>query len=214
MRAIKLQLATRTLLNPDAPQWLKAPVEEIRMAGASLHVQPSSYIRTVWAGKSIGAVRFLKAQAAHNSQYILFRLEWPDGSNDSGYGDGSVFPDAAAVVFPLQPAAPLATLGAPGRPVSLWYWRANHPDVIENLVSQGPASEEPAEGDGFQARARWRDGNWRLVVARTLAAPWRNSVHLGATNPAPVGFAIWEGSSQERAGLHSHSREWRDLVVE
>ncbi len=36
MKAVKLQLATRTLLNPAAVQWDKVPVEEVRLAGGEL----------------------------------------------------------------------------------------------------------------------------------------------------------------------------------
>jgi hypothetical protein len=32
-----------------------------------------------------------------------------------------------------------------------------------------------------------------------------------ATN---VAFAVWEGAAQERAGLHSYSRQWRPLQIE
>jgi len=38
---------------------------------------------------------------------------------------------------------------------------------------------------------------------------------LGAAVPAAaVAFAVWEGSNQERAGLHSYSPDWQELVVE
>jgi hypothetical protein len=29
-----------------------------------------------------------------------------------------------------------------------------------------------------------------------------------------VAFAVWEGSNQERAGLHSHSPEWLEFGIE
>ena len=41
MKAVKLQLATRTLLNPAAQQWAKVPAEEMIMGGTPLHQQPS-----------------------------------------------------------------------------------------------------------------------------------------------------------------------------
>jgi DMSO reductase family type II enzyme heme b subunit len=107
MKAVKLHLANATLLNPKAPQWSKVPSEDIALAGTPLHEQPSRYVRTVWAGKQIGAVRLVRVQAAHNSQSIFFRLDWRDDTQNENYADGSVFPDAAAVVFPMNGAAPL-----------------------------------------------------------------------------------------------------------
>jgi DMSO reductase family type II enzyme heme b subunit len=112
MKAVKLQLATRTLLNPGAAQWDKVSSEELRLGATPLHLQPSRYVRTVWAGKPVGAVRFLRVQAAHNSRDILIRIEWPDETKNSDHGDGSVFPDAAGVLFPLNGDAPLQTMGS------------------------------------------------------------------------------------------------------
>jgi complex iron-sulfur molybdoenzyme family reductase subunit gamma len=210
-----LQLATKTLLNAGAFQWKKVPAEELRMAGARVDLQPSRYVRTVWAGRAVGAVRNLKVQTAHNSRDILFRLEWPDESKDTDFGDGSVFPDAASVLFPLKGDAPLETMGSPRSPINAWYWRANFPpDEARNRACQGYGSEEDTSERQVQARARWEDGRWYVVFARPLAANGKANVKLGSAQPGKVAFAVWEGSSQERGGLHSCSRQWLDLVIE
>lgn len=215
MKAVKLQLATKTLLNPRAAQWSKAPPEDLRMSGTPLHLQPSRYIRTVWAGKPIGAVRFLRVQAAHNSQSIFFRLEWADETRNVDYGNGSIFPDAAAVLLPLNGEAPLQRMGAPAAPINAWYWRANLPaESGQNLLFHGLAMEEETQGRYIQSRALWEDGRWHVVVARPLDARSGDTVSLQPHKAARVGFAVWEGSSQERAGLHSYSREWQELIIE
>ena len=108
MKAIKLQLANRTLLNAGATQWERAPRVHLTLRGTDPTAQPSEYVRTTWAGKHIGAVRSLSAQAAHNRQSIFFRLEWSDPTHNPDYGDGSVFPDAAAVLFPMNGETPVA----------------------------------------------------------------------------------------------------------
>src|SRR3990172_4669853 len=82
MKAMKLQLATRTLLNPAARQWAKVPAEEISLGGTPLHAQPTRYVRTTWAGKPLGAVRSVSVQAAHNGNDIAFRLEWADQAQE------------------------------------------------------------------------------------------------------------------------------------
>src|SRR3990172_12423927 len=102
MKAVKLQLASRTLLNPAAQQWGKVPAEEMIMGGTPPHQQPSRYVRAAWAGKPLGAVRSLKVQAAHNSKDIAFRLEWAGPTENRGYGDGRGFPDGAGGPFPLN----------------------------------------------------------------------------------------------------------------
>ncbi len=215
MRAVKIQLATRTLLNPEAGQWVKVAAEELRMGGTPVQKQPSRYARTVWAGKPVGATRFLKVQAAHNGQDIVFRLEWRDDTKNVDHGDGTVFPDAAGVLFPLNGDAPLQTMGSEGAPVNAWYWRANLGDgQAQNIVAQGLGTVRQTEGSKVQSRALWKDGRWEVVFARPLGVNEGEAVRLEAKKPTKVAFAVWEGSSQERAGLKSFSREWQELVIE
>lgn len=215
MKAVKLQLATRTLLNPGAAQWGKVPVEEVAMGGTPVHLQPSRYVRTVWAARPVGAVRFIQVQAAHNGQDILFRLEWRDDSQNLDYGNGSVFPDAAGILFPLNGDAPLHTMGSPEAPVNAWYWKASMgQDQVQaqNIIAQGLGTVEETEESPVQARARWQDRTWQVVFARPLSAGGEG-VRLTPGKVIKVAFAVWEGSSQERAGLKSFSKEWRQLEI-
>ena len=215
MKAVKLQLATRTLLNPAAQQWAKVPAEEMIMGGTPLHRQPSKYVRAAWAGKPLGAVRFLKVQAAHNSKDIAFRLEWADPTENRDHGDGSVFPDAAGVLFPLNGDAPLESMGSADAPVIAWYWRASMADEddAQELIARGAGSAEQAPKSLSQARARWLEGRWEVVFARPLEANG-NGARLAAGKPAKVAFAVWEGSSQERAGIKSFSKRWQELEIQ
>jgi DMSO reductase family type II enzyme heme b subunit len=70
------------------------------------------------------------------------------------------------------------------------------------------------EGRGLQTGAKWADGRWAVVVGRILPAPAPDAVTLDPGSTASVAFAVWEGSNQERAGLHSCSRDWRPLEIE
>lgn len=204
MKAIRLQLANRTLLNPGASQWERAPRAQLALRGTEAAAQPSAYVRTVWAGRRIGAVRSLSAQAAHNRQNLFFRLEWADPTHNPGYGDGTAFPDAAAVLFPMNGEAPLAVMGAPGAGIQAWYWRANHPDYGEALAFRGLATEEREPGPLVLTSARWAEGRWSVVVGAPLAS----------IEAAAVAFAVWDGGNQERAGLHAYSPEWQELSIE
>lgn len=205
MRAVKLQLANRTLLNPDASQWSRAPRQQLALRGTEASAQPSAYVRTAWAGKHIGAVRSLSVGAAHNRQSIFFRLEWADPNHNPDYGDGSAFPDAAAVLFPMNGAVPLNMMGSPAAGILGWCWRANHPDVGETLAFHGFATERPQPGPPVLTSARWVDGRWYLVIGAPLT---------GQPPSGSVAFAVWEGGNQERAGLHSYTPEWQELIVE
>jgi DMSO reductase family type II enzyme heme b subunit len=174
------------------------------MKGTEVAAQPSAYVRTAWAGKMVGTVRALSVQAANNRQGIYFRLEWRDDTHDSDYGDGSRFPDAAAVLFPLNGDAPLKRMGAPAAGIESWYWRANRGVAGECLSLHGFATEEPRLGLLVETSARWADGRWQVVIGGPLT---------DKNGPSRVAFAVWDGASQERAGLHSYSPEWLDLAV-
>src|SRR3972149_10736081 len=145
MKAVRLQLANRTLLTPAAPQWRRVPSEDAPLGGTPLHLQPTRYQRTAWAGKPVGAVRSVKVQVAHNGANIAFRLEWPDPTRNTDHGDGAAFPDAAAILFPVGKDAPLDTMGSPKEPVNAWYWRATLPEgETQNLLATGLGTVEEA----------------------------------------------------------------------
>lgn len=203
MDAIKLQLANKTLLKPSIPQWRRAPLGHVALRGTDPEAQPSPYVRAAWAGKRVGAVRTISVQAAYNRQSLFFRLEWPDPTHNPDYGDGLVFPDAAAVLFPANGDAPLDRMGSPAAGIDAWYWRANR-NVGECLALHGFATEEPQANQSVVTAADWEDGRWRVVIGGPVEA---------ITDSRRVAFAVWEGSNQERAGLHSYSPQWQELSI-
>ncbi len=212
MKAVRLQLALRTLLNPAAPQWQKVPEEVIPLVGTPLHLQPTRYIRTAWADRLIGAVRAVRVKVAFSSTHIFFRLQWQDPNHNVDYGDGTTFPDAAAILFPINGDAPLLTMGSPDSPVNAWFWRANL-RAPQNLVAHGLGSVEKAEGPPLWAQATWTDNEWHLVLARALGEGNFSAVALMPGREVKVAFAIWEGGNQERGGLKAFSQQWRILQV-
>jgi DMSO reductase family type II enzyme heme b subunit len=204
MQVTKLQLANKTLLNPAATQWARAPRVFLTLRGTEAQAQPSAYVRTAWAGRLVGAVRSVSVQAAHNRQTLFFRLEWTDSTHNPDYGDGSVFPDAAAVLFPMNGDAPLLRMGSPGAGIEAWYWRANRLDYGEALEFQGFATERQRPAPLVMHTAHWAEGSWQVVIGAALNA---------VKEKQSVAFAVWDGGSQERAGLHSVSPKWLDLSI-
>ena len=205
MKAIRLQLAHKTLLNAGAHQWERAPRAQVALRGTEAQAQPSAYVRTAWAGKHVGAVRSLTIQAAHNRQSLYFRLEWADPTYNADYGEGSVFPDAAAVLFPMDGQAPINLMGSPAAGIQAWCWRANHAEFGEALAFYGFATEKHEPGPPILTSASWADGHWRVVIGAPLSARAPSDT---------VGFAVWEGSNQERGGLHSYSPDWQEFSIE
>ena len=95
-------------------------------------------------------------------------------------------------------------MGSPAAGIGAWYWRANHPEFGEALVFHGFATEERQPAPLVFNSASWAEGRWHVVIGAPFAAVLADK----------VAFAVWEGSNQERAGLHSHSPEWAEFGVE
>lgn len=215
MLAKKVSAEVKDLLDPASAQWAQVTAETIVMGEAPLAHQGSRYIRTVWSDRPIGRVRSLSVKSAHNSKEVFFMLEWADATKNDDYV-GRDFPDAAGILFPLKGDAPLNTMGSEDQPVNAWFWRADFEDGAQNNTARGIGTVEPTEKSAISARGQWEDGTWRVVFARPLAVAEQKeeTVQLEAGKPFKVAFAIWEGSSGERAGIKSFSKQWRELTLE
>jgi DMSO reductase family type II enzyme heme b subunit len=215
MLAKKVTAKAKDLLNPASRQWAQVPAETMAMGGAPLAHQGSRYIRTAWSDRPIGQVRSLSVKSAHNNKEIFFLLEWADATKDDDYV-GRGFPDGAGILFPLKADAPLKSMGSEGQPVNVWFWRADFEDGAQNNTARGVGTVEATEKSAISARGQWKASTWRVVFARPLAVAEQKdeTVQLEVGKPVKVAFAIWEGSSGERAGIKSFSKDWRELTLE
>jgi complex iron-sulfur molybdoenzyme family reductase subunit gamma len=213
MLAKKLTAEAKVLLDPAASAWDSVPVQTIAMGGTPLAQQPSRYIRTAWSDRPIGSVRSLAVRSAHNGKEVFFLLEWRDDTQNADYV-GRDFPDGAGILFPLKGDAPLETMGSESQPVNAWFWRADSEDGAKNITASGIGTVAESETSSIAARAQWQDGTWRVVFARPLTVAGNQAVALEAGKSLKVAFAVWEGSSGERAGIKSFSKHWQELTLE
>jgi len=213
MLAKKLTAEAKVLLDPAASAWDEVAAETIALGGTPLAEQPSRYIRTVWSDRPIGSVRSLAVRSAHNGKEVFFLLEWRDDTQNTDYV-GRDFPDGAGILFPLNGDAPLRTMGSESQPVNAWFWRADLEEGARNITASGIGTVEESEKSPIAARAQWEDGTWRVVFARPLAAAGNHAVALEAGKSVKVAFAVWDGSSGERAGIKAFSKQWRELTLE
>ena len=70
-------------------------------------------------------VDLVRVRALHNGEWVVFRLEWADPSQDLIPRPGHSS-DAAAIQFPLLTNADLPdnAMGEKGKGVRIWYWKA------------------------------------------------------------------------------------------
>lgn len=70
-------------------------------------------------------VELLKVRALHNGEWVVFRLEWTDPTEDLIPSPGRSS-DAVAIQFPLRADGdvPSFAMGEEGKGVRIWYWKA------------------------------------------------------------------------------------------
>ncbi len=211
----KVALGSESLLDSDSPAWGKAQAKRIRLVNTPLDRQPSEYVKVVGDSWDYGATARLMVKSVYNGKEIFFLLEWEDTTQDTGLEDSNYL-DGAGLLFPLKKDAPIDTMGSKEEPVNAWYWRADKPGG-RNITAQGLGSTQETDKSRAKnyilTRARWSEGRWRLVVGRALTVD-DTAVQFEAGGSYKVGFAVWQGSNQERAGLKSFSNSWLDLELE
>ena len=202
------------LLDPDNRAWQSHAPEAVTMMGTPAGLQPTAAIQVSWMGKKIGVVDRVEVTALHNGDELAIRLEWADASENGDMTDTDSFPDAAAILLPVVPEAPIITMGAPGQPVNGWYWRADAPRKARQVTAEGLGTSHTFDQTLIHGRGSWKEGRWQVVLARSLRIKSETPVaQLEPGSETGFGIAIWEGSNSERAGIKSFSGNWMPLQL-
>lgn len=208
-------LETGDLLDAGARAWASASATQLRLVGTPLGMQPTGAIRARWKDRTIGAVDSVRVSALHTAQVLAFRLEWEDASEDVSVVENTAFADAAGVLLPSVPDAPFMTMGAPGKAVTAWYWRADENGAGRHVVAEGIGTSRTVDTELVKGQGTWKDGRWRVVIARPLrvqaSAP---VVQLRPGDALRIGVAVWEGSHGERGGIKAFAPDWPELRLE
>ena len=206
-------LGSESLLDSDSPEWGKVQGKRIRLAHTPLDRQPSDYVKLVGETWDYGKTEQLLVNSVHNGKEIFFLLEWEDWSHPGVEDD---FPDGAGLLFPLKAEAPIETMGSKEQQVNAWYWREDA-DRGMSFTAEGLGTTvqtpNSRTNSHILARARWKDGRWRLVMGRPLTVQ-DTAVQFEAGGIYKVGFAVWQGANRERAGFKSYSNSWLGLELE
>jgi DMSO reductase family type II enzyme heme b subunit len=203
------------LLDPDATAWKSAGREELKLEGTPLGMQLTAHIRAAWAGRKIGSVEQVSVAAVHDGQVLAFRLEWSAAGGGVEPSDNHEFTDGAAVVLPSSPGAPIITMGAPGVAVNAWYWRADS-EGARHVVAEGLGSSRTLDVELVRGRGAWKDGRWRVVIARALRVDTSEPIaQLEPGAETGFGVAVWDGNQGERAGIKAFSGPlWLELQLD
>jgi DMSO reductase family type II enzyme heme b subunit len=214
--AKKVSLDAAGLGDPDHAAWSGAEAHDVQLAPTPMELQPSAYLAATRRARPVGVVQHLRVRSLHNGSDVAFHLEWQDPARAVALSDNDVFPDGAALLFPLREDAPLMTMGSEDRPVAAWHWRADRPERARANVSEGLGTTRVLDDASIATAASWRDGRWRLVFRRALrpADATSESIPIGVGETLKVAFAVWEGGNGERGGLKSFSPSWHLVTLE
>lgn len=196
-------------IDPSAGAWNGVAPTSVDMAAAPLGMQPKAYIQASWADRPYGLCDTISVASVHDGKRLALFLRWHDATEDRGEGEG--FSDSAAIAMPLRGRPPLMEMGAPDAPIHILQWRARK-DEIRSVTASGLGSSRPGPTLGLSVRSLWRDNIWRIVMVRDLIAPGEG-LTLTPGTPAAIGFAVWDGANQERAGIKAMSIDWIDFVL-
>jgi len=73
---------------------------------------------------------------------------------------------------------------------------------VENVNAVGPqtVTTNPEESQNVNGRGAWDGKKWSVVFIREMRAKSKQEVKFKKGGTVPVGFAVWNGSENDRNG--------------
>ncbi len=196
-------------LDPASGEWRDVPGTTVEMVPAPLGLQPTDYIIASWQDRPYGEVESLLASSVHDGNRIAIRLDWASARPNTGAGEG--FPDAAAIAFPVRGEPELMQMGSEDAPVHFLQWMARK-NMVRSVLATGIGLSVTAPSIAETVAAGWSSGRWTVVFTREMSGTSDVS-SLSPEKNSQIGFAIWNGANEERAGIKAVSPAWEDLIL-
>tara|TARA_R110002111_G_C6005119_1_gene373737 strand:- start:3253 stop:4074 length:822 start_codon:yes stop_codon:yes gene_type:complete len=198
----------RTQNDPDDLIWDRLPMYRTNLLPAP-PVHQSVSLRF-----EDGATRgkHLYFQVARSSERFYLRLRWKDASEDRGT-TVDTFRDGVAVQFAMNDTDTSYMMGSgPDNPVNIWYWRADK-EQVDNLAAGGYGSTTSLPQQNVSGASAYftdevpADREWHVVMSRPFESDGEYDVNLDRET-VPMGFAVWQGSANERDGNKRVTHTW------
>lgn len=194
-------------LSPTSPHWAQVDTAKISMTPTPLAMQPSDYIRKSWEKRSYGELSSLTIASVHDGKKWALYASW------EGSGPGiHEFQDSLAVALPVSNNPVLALMGGKNAPIHMLRWIAGK-DEVQSILTRGIGTSEPGPILDYSVQAV-QDGQIRHVVITRPLGVTKDVAPLEAGKKTGVGFAVWRGANEERAGLKAFSMDWTELVLD
>lgn len=212
MKVKRIEGSNEALLDLDSTAWSGAESTAFEMFPTPL-VMVQEVSPFLAMSQDHGVIKRLEAAALHNGSMLAVRLKWAAERHDKVL-DLDSFVDGVGVLFPVGRGAPAMTMGAKGKPVNAWYWKANANAPME-VVAEGFAAVHRMKdkaGSDLRCAAQHRNGEWNVILRRSLSSA-NGLVKLQPGGSSKIAFAVWNGGNAERSGRKSFSGDFVDLEI-
>jgi DMSO reductase family type II enzyme heme b subunit len=173
----------------------------IELIAAPPSIQPGGYVRRAYADHTRALTPWADVSVeSYGDGWHVF-VAWPcPASVIETKHDVDLFADAAAILAPSSPDAPMLTMGSEAAGVDGWLWRADREHGMR-VSAHGLGSVERFEAPaGTAMTAAWSEQRWGV---RFELAAWDS-----LSKQKQIGIAVWRGAAAERGGLKSVSPNW------
>ncbi len=188
--------------DPNDPAWDQAPALDIRLVGQVIQ-EPRLFNPSV---------QTLSVQALFDGQELALLLTWDDRFENTGEDDKPS--DRVSVLFPSQRMEegkkPYFLMGDRRRPVDSWQWSAG--GGTSTFLARGMDAVKPRTSP-VEAQAVHRDGQYRVILRRRLAAGQDDEVDFSPGEMIPIAWNVWDGENGEDGKQRAISR-WYYLLLE
>ncbi len=186
--------------DPEDSAWNSVP--ELRLALMPLW----------WHEGYINAVR---VKAVHDGQRLAFLLAWDDATRDVGGIRQQSFPDGAAAQLTANASPPLFAMGAAGKTVNIWHWKALWDEDQKQFQDVATAFPGMVADSYYGSEKGWQSGPLEDAQFRPadaarnpIASPHRTSTVEDAN---AAGFGSLASQAAEKQNVEGISR-WKDGV--
>lgn len=83
---------------------------------------------------------------------------------------------------------------------------------VDEIIAEGFSTSAVQEGHGSSAFGVWRDGEWSVVVVRSLTPEGGNNLAPGSKSH--IAFAVWQGGKGEVASRKCVTMQWTPVTIQ
>ncbi len=164
----------------------------------------------------VPATYFMMGVADIAASIMHWRADWQKDVDDGFQDLETGFPNVAFDFYPPLVDAPRPLVVSEDYPEAGRPWlpgmnagnplsQPNKTSAVEKLLANGPGTITHMAVQDAIGRGTWKDGAWRVVIARDFAASNEGEIELKGGQEYALAFTVWAGSEGDRGSRKSPS---------